>query len=88
MEIVLNMKIYQIKGLPIGWAIAPCLVTTWIKQLRIKGQKIGNKIVFKIETIREGLKALRVPHVAVFIDEQVKDKTTLEFNETDCEENE
>ena len=77
--------LYTIKGLPNRWAFAPPLVVAWIKQLRIEGQKIGNKIFFTREAIREGLCKLHVPHVADFIEKETKENEDLEFNENDCE---
>lgn len=71
--------IYQINGLPIGWAGCPPFVANWLKQLKIKGQKVGDEIIFKWEEIRAELTKQKVPHIADFLG-----NNDLQFPETSC----
>ena len=73
--------LYKINGLPIGWFWAPSIVLGWLKQLKIRGEKIGNKVRFKIEDVKAGLESLKVPHIA-----EVLENKDLEFEETNCVE--
>ncbi len=76
------MTTYQINGLPRGWAGAPPFVVNWLKQLKkIPGEKVGDKILFKIDKVKEALKNLKVPHVANALEDK-----DLEYDETNCTE--
>ncbi len=74
---------YKLNGLPLGWAWAPPLTINWLNQLILKGEKIGDKICFKITEIKDGLRKLKVPHVA----DTLEDKD-LEYPAAACTEEE
>ena len=75
--------IYKVKAAPIGVSYPP-FVTNWLLLLVANGEKVGNKIIFKVEEIKSFFQKEKVPHVADFLEENKV--TTIEYAESDCEE--
>ena len=79
-------KTYQIKGLPVPWVACPPLVSVWLKQLKIEGEKIGDKIMFKTSSVIDALRNLKVPHVADFVERALPLREYICFKEGDCQQ--
>lgn len=69
--------------MPIGWAWAPPLIVNWLNKLKIRGERVGNRVHFKIEEIKEGLRKQNVPHVADALENK-----DLEYDAENCIEQE
>lgn len=76
---------YQVNSLPCGWVLCPPLVATWIKQLRLPGQKRGTAIVFSLSDVVDFFKKNHVQHVADFLCQSLPpDQKELSFPEEGC----
>jgi hypothetical protein len=82
----MSQKTYQIKGLPVPWVACPHLVSIWLKQLKIEGEKVGDKIIFKTSSVIGALRNLKVPHVAEFVEKFLPLREHLCFKECDCQQ--
>lgn len=59
---------FHIKGLPIGWALCPPFVSSWLSKVITKGVHKGRLVIFQREAVLRQLRNdLQVPQVADFL---------------------